>query len=96
VFIVDPKGIIRAILYYPQELGRNMDEILRMVKGLQISDKYGVAIPANWPKNEIVKSDVIIPPASSEKEAAERWEAHRRGEIKCLDWWLCHKKIEED
>ncbi len=96
VFIVDPKGIIRAILYYPQELGRNMDEILRMVKGLQISDKHGVAIPANWPKNEIVKSDVIIPPASSEKEVAERWEAHRRGEIKCLDWWLCHKKIEED
>lgn len=41
VFIVDPNGVIRAILYYPQELGRNMDEILRMVKGLQISDQNG-------------------------------------------------------
>jgi len=51
VFIVDPQGIIRAILYYPMELGRNMDEILRMVKGLQIADK-GYAIPANWPNNE--------------------------------------------
>lgn len=94
VFIVDPKGLIRAMLYYPQELGRNMDEILRMVKGLQTSDKYGVAIPANWPKNEIIKSDVIVPPAKSEEEAKERWEAHKRGDIRCLDWWLCHKKIE--
>ncbi|HDN96004.1 MAG TPA: peroxiredoxin, partial [Thermoplasmatales archaeon] len=63
VFIVDDKGIIRAILYYPQELGRNMDEILRMVKGLQMADKQGVAIPANWPNNELVGSNVIIPPA---------------------------------
>ncbi|MCK4264677.1 MAG: peroxiredoxin, partial [Candidatus Aminicenantes bacterium] len=53
VFIVDPQGIMRAMLYYPQELGRNMDEILRMVKGLQIGDENKVAIPANWPKNEI-------------------------------------------
>ncbi|MCK4277949.1 MAG: peroxiredoxin, partial [Desulfurellaceae bacterium] len=49
VFIVDPKSSIRAILYYPQELGRNMDEFLRMVKALQIADKEGVAMPANWP-----------------------------------------------
>jgi len=93
VFIVDPKGIIRAILYYPQELGRNMDEILRMIRGFQTSDKYGVAIPANWPNNEIVGDDAIIPPASSEEEAKERLEAAKKGEIKCLDWWLCHKKV---
>jgi peroxiredoxin (alkyl hydroperoxide reductase subunit C) len=74
VFFVDPKEIIRAILYYPQELGRNMDEILRMVKGFQVSDKEGVAIPANWPKNELIKDKVIIPPASDEKTAKKRLE----------------------
>ncbi len=93
VFIVDPDGIVRAILYYPQELGRNIDEILRMVKGLQISDKNGVAMPHNWPENEIVKDHVIIPPASNENEAKERMESSKRGEIECFDWWLCHKKL---
>ena len=95
VFIVDPEGIVRAILYYPQELGRNMDEILRMVRGLQMSDSKGVAIPANWPNNEIVKSNVIIPPASSEEEAKQRLEMAEKGEIECFDWWLCHKKVED-
>ncbi|MCD6132230.1 MAG: peroxiredoxin, partial [Candidatus Hydrothermae bacterium] len=93
VFIVDPKGIIRAILYYPQELGRNMDEILRMIRGFQTSDKYSVAIPANWPENEIIKNRVIVPPAASEKEAKGRLEQAQKGEIECFDWWLCHKKI---
>ena len=93
VFIVDPKSVIRAILYYPQELGRNMDEILRMIKGLQLSDKEGVAIPANWPNNEIVKDHVIINPASSEEEKAQRLKDKAEGKIECFDWWLCHKKI---
>ncbi len=88
VFFVDPKEVIRAILYYPQELGRNMDEILRMVKGFQISDKNGVAIPANWPKNELIKDKVIIPPASDEKTAKKRLK-----EYDCYDWWFCHKKL---
>jgi peroxiredoxin (alkyl hydroperoxide reductase subunit C) len=83
VFLVDPKSTIRAILYYPQELGRNMDEILRMVQAIQISDKNGVAMPANWPKDE-----VIIPPPTDEKTAGERMEQYE-----CFDWWFCHKKI---
>ena len=88
VFFVDPKETIRAILYYPQELGRNMDEILRMVKGFQISDRNGVAIPANWPKNELIKDKVIISPASDEKTAKKRLK-----EYDCYDWWFCHKKL---
>jgi len=88
VFMVDPKGIIRAILYYPQELGRNMDEFLRMIKGFQLSDKNGVAIPANWPKNELVKDRVIVPPASDVTTAKKRLK-----EYECYDWWFCHKKI---
>ena len=87
VFVVDPKGVIRAILYYPQELGRNMDEILRMIKGFQLSDKEGVAIPANWPNNELIGDKVIIPPASDVDTAKKRLE-----EYECYDWWFCFKK----
>ena len=93
VFIVDPKGIVRAILYYPQELGRNMDEFLRMIKGFQTADKNGVAIPANWPENEIIKDHVIVSPASNEQEVKERLEKANKGEYECFDWWLCHKKV---
>ena len=88
VFIVDPKGIIRAILYYPQELGRNMDEFLRMIKGFQVAEKNGVAIPANWPKNELIKDRVIIPPASDTKTAKKRLIEYDN-----YDWWFCHKKL---
>jgi peroxiredoxin (alkyl hydroperoxide reductase subunit C) len=90
VFIVDPKGIVRAILYYPQELGRNFDEILRMVKGLQISDSEGVALPANWPDNEVIGKDVIISPVSDVDSAKKRLESK---EYKCFDWWFCHKSL---
>ncbi|MEO0266197.1 MAG: peroxiredoxin [candidate division WOR-3 bacterium] len=88
VFIIDPNGILRAILYYPQELGRNMDEILRMIKGLQLSDENKVALPANWPNNELIGDEVIIPPAS-DVDTAEK----RPKEYTCFDWWFCHKKI---
>ena len=91
VFIVDAEGTIRAILYYPQELGRNMDELLRMVKGLQVVDKYGVALPANWPSNELVGDRAIVPPASTIKDAGERPRRYT-----CFDWWFCHKEIPKE
>jgi len=93
VFVVDPESKIRTILYYPQELGRNMDEILRIVEAMQIADKNKVAMPANWPNNEIVNDHVIIPPASDTKTAKERLERSKEGEFECFDWWLCHKKL---
>ncbi|MCD6578363.1 peroxiredoxin [bacterium] len=88
VIFVDPHNTIRAILYYPQELGRNFDEILRMAKALQISDNNGVAMPANWPNNELIKDEVIIGPASNMKDAEERSKKYD-----CFDWWFCHKKL---
>lgn len=95
VFIVDDKGTIRIIFYYPQELGRNMDEILRSVKAMQISDKHGVAMPAQWPESEVVGKDhVIIPPATDVKAKKDRLERAKAGEFECLDWWLCHKKLD--
>ena len=93
VFVVDPKGFIRVVLYYPQELGRNMDEILRIVKGIQIADRNKVAIPANWPENELVGDHVIIPPASDVKTAKDRLKQAKAGKFECFDWWLCHKKL---
>lgn len=94
VFIVDPKGILRAMFYYPQEVGRNIDEILRVLKALQISDRNLVAMPANWPNNELIGDKVIIPPAKNEKVAKERLEKASKKEIECYDWWFCYKRLE--
>ncbi len=93
VFIVDDQAKIRIILYYPQELGRNMDEILRAVEAMQIADKYHVAMPANWPNNELIKDHVIVPPATDVKTARERLMKAKAGEFECFDWWLCHKRL---
>ncbi|MBI9037611.1 MAG: peroxiredoxin [Bacteroidales bacterium] len=93
VFIVDANAKIRIIFYYPQELGRNMDEILRSVEAMQISDKNKVAIPANWPNSELVGDHVIIPPATDTKTAQERLKSAKEGKFECYDWWLCHKKL---
>lgn len=93
VFIVDPHGIIRLILYYPQEIGRNIDEILRALKALQTADKYGVATPADWPNNELLGDKVIIRPAGDVNTAKERLELAKKKELECYDWWFCYKKI---
>jgi peroxiredoxin 2/4 len=86
VFIIDPEGIIRAILYYPQELGRNMDEILRMIEGFNQIETKQVAIPANWPENELIGKGLIIPPPADVESAKTRQEKY-----KCFDWWLCYR-----
>ena len=95
VFFIDPKGTIRAIIYYPPELGRNFDEILRALKGLQVSDKYGVAIPADWPNNKDLGlgDKVIVPPANTVEMKEKRLEQQKAGEIECYDWWLCYKSL---
>jgi len=87
VFIIDPKAIVRAILYYPLSNGRNMDEIKRMVLAMQHSDEYQIATPANWKPGD----DVIIPPPGSCGSARER--VDKAGDdYECLDWFLCLKK----
>ena len=89
VFIVDAAGIIRLIMYYPQETGRNMDEILRAVKALQISDRQG-AMPADWPNNSLIGDRVIVPPANNVESASTRL-----SEYDGYDWWFCHKPLEQ-
>jgi len=88
VFLIDPDGFFRAILYYPQEIGRNMDEIVRMIRAFQTSDKNSVAVPANWPENEIIGDKVIVPPAADVATAKKRKEQYD-----CFDWWFCHKNL---
>ena len=93
VFIVDDKGALRLMMYYPQEVGRSIDEVLRAVKALQASDENGVAMPENWPNNETLGDKVIIPPAATEELAQERLEKSKAGEMECYDWWFCVKKL---
>nr|WP_302598630.1 peroxiredoxin [uncultured Cellulosilyticum sp.] len=89
VFFVDPTGTIRMILYYPSEVGRNMEEIIRALAALQIADKHKVAMPANWPNNELIGDQVIVPPATT-IEGAEK----NKTENCCYDWWFCYKPLE--
>ena len=89
VFFIDPKGIIRAIIYYPLSLGRNFDELYRVVIALQTADKFSVATPADWRPGD----DVIVPPAGSCGSAKDRMEG--KEEMKCYDWFFCTKKLDE-
>lgn len=87
VFIIDPQGIIRTILYYPLSTGRNFDEIKRIVQALQKTDAENVATPADWRPGD----DVIIPPAGSCGVARERME-NQGEDTYCLDWFMCFKR----
>lgn len=89
VFIVDPNSKVRLIMYYPQEIGRNIDEVVRVVKALQIADKQG-AVPAGWPENELIGDRIIVPPANNVKDAERRL-----NDYEGFDWWFCHKPLEK-
>lgn len=87
VFIINPEGIIKTIMYYPSSTGRNIDEIIRVIKSLQKSSAEGIATPANWREGE----DVVLPPPGSCGVAKDRVEANE-DDMYCLDWFLCFKK----
>ena len=89
VFVVDPKGILRLIMYYPQEVGRNIDEILRCVKALQTADKQGPT-PANWPNNALIGNKVIVPPPTCMQDAEQRLKTHQG-----YDWWFCYEECKK-
>lgn len=91
VFFIDPKGIIRAIIYYPLSLGRNFDELIRVVMALQTADAFGVATPADWRPGD----EVIVPPAGSCGVAKDRMETKEEGR-KCYDWFFCTKELSEE
>ncbi|MCK9303892.1 MAG: peroxiredoxin [Bacteroidales bacterium] len=90
VFIIDPKGIIRTIIYYPLSLGRNFDELYRAVVALQTADEFSIATPADWRPGD----DVIVPTAGSCGVARERMES--KDQMHCYDWFFCTKKLDKD
>ncbi len=90
VFFIDPKGMIRAIIYYPLSLGRNFDEIYRALIAMQTSDKFAVATPADWNPGD----DVIISPAGNCGVADERMT--KADDLNCEDWYFCTKKLSKE
>lgn len=90
VFFVDPKGIIRTIIYYPLSLGRNFDELYRVVVALQTADEFSVALPADWRPGD----DVIVPPAGSCGVVKDRMEG--KSDMKCYDWFFCVKPLDKE
>ena len=86
LFFVDPKNTIRAIIYYPLNVGRNVDEVLRVCDALQTADANSVACPVNWKKGD----KVIVPPPKSEKEVAAR---KAMAGVERLDFYLIKKSL---
>ena len=86
VFIIDDKQVVRAIIYYPLTTGRNMQEILRVVRAMQTTDAHDVATPANWEPGQ----EVIMPPPKT-MEAAEERAADE--DLDCRDWYFCKKEL---
>jgi peroxiredoxin (alkyl hydroperoxide reductase subunit C) len=91
VFVVDPRGTIRAMIYYPLSVGRNFDELLRLVKALQTTDHFGVATPADWRPGE-----PVILPAPDSVEAARQRMSDRADGSECQDWFFCTKPLAAD
>ena len=87
VFFIDPKGTIRSLLYYPLSLGRNMDELLRVVDALQTADANGVSTPANWRPGD----PVIVPAPITQADAEKR--AQGAAGLEVTDWYLSKKKL---
>ncbi len=91
VFFIDPHGKIRAIIYYPLSLGRNFDELTRVLMALQTADNFSIATPADWRPGD----DVIVPPAGSCGSAKDRMDGKEEG-VECKDWFFCTKKLPKE
>ena len=87
VFFIDPKGVIRATLYYPLQLGRNVAEIVRVFDALQTVDANGVSTPANW----VPGKPVIVPAPLLKQDADARVKSN--GDLKVTDWYFAQKDL---
>lgn len=90
VFFVDPNGIIRLILYYPAEIGRSTEEMIRALIALQVSDAEKVSMPANWPNNEMIGDQGIVPAPTNIMQIEEM-----QGDYACYAWWFCYRPLTE-
>jgi len=85
VFFIDPKRVVRALVYYPLNVGRNVDEMVRILDALQTADQNGVACPVNWKPGD----EVIVPPPKTEKEVEQRLASN----FKKLDFYLMKRSL---
>lgn len=88
VFFIDPTGKVRLIMYYPLNVGRNMEEIKRVLLALQASDKYKVAMPLNWKQGD----KVIVPPPKTVDDMLER----EKSKYEMVDFYLAKKDLTEN
>ena len=91
VFVIDPAGTVRAMIYYPLSLGRNFDELKRVVVALQAADALECATPADWRPGD----PVIVPPPGSCGTAKDRVEAPAE-KVTVIDWFFSTKDVTED
>lgn len=91
VFIIDDKGIVRLIMYYPASVGRNMDEIKRVVLALQKADTASCATPANWKSGD----PVIDPIPKDHKGVKDRVDGSEENKMDVKDWYLVFKDGED-
>lgn len=84
-FIIDDKGILRAMVYYPMSNGRSVQEFLRLIAAMQTSDKNSVATPEGWQPGD----KVIVPPPSTVQAAEKRMSEG----FECVDWFFCKKAL---
>jgi peroxiredoxin 2/4 len=84
-FLIDPNGILRAMVYYPMSNGRSIDEFVRLLEALQISDTHGVATPENWCPGK----PVIVPPPKTADDAEKR---SKEG-YDTVDWYYSTKTL---
>ncbi|MBB5174293.1 peroxiredoxin [Texcoconibacillus texcoconensis] len=94
VYIVDHEGTVRLIMNYPAEVGRNIEEILRAVYALQTADFNKAATPADWPRNEYIGDQLILPPPTDLFAAQKRIEEANVKGYSCLDWWFCYRPFQ--
>lgn len=85
VFFIDPKGVIRLMMYYPLNVGRNMEEIKRALVALQTADEHEVAMPLNWKEGDMV----IVPPPKTIAEMEER----ENSDYEMMDFYLAKKSL---
>lgn len=94
VYVVDPESTIRLVLQYPMEIGRNIDEILRSIRALQTADDQDVAVPADWPNNQMFGDRVLLEPPSDVATAEARLANADEEGYECYDWWFCLTDLE--
>ena len=86
VFVIDPKNVVRALIYYPLNVGRNIDEVVRLLDGLQLTDEKGVAAPVNW----VPGDKVIVPPPKTTADVEER---KTNPDYEKIDFYLNKKEV---